>query len=365
MQPEQIIIDVMKNSHIWEIFGATAKNDSGGAAKNASRVQTAALALLLSSVATLSGCIGLTSAQVQANQSKTSTLAPLMVSPNTVNFGTVAIGGTVSQSVTVSNPNASSISVTQASTTTGGLTISGATLPMTLAAGQQSTVNIVFSPKTSGNISGNVAVMSSASSSPSMVAVSATAVAAQSLLNASSASLSFGSVAAGATSVHSITLWNAGNSNITISSVSFSGTQYSETGVTSGMILAPGQSATLDLNYSPTAIGTSNGSVTVVSSATNSPAVIKLSGTGAAASSHSVALAWAPDPTAVAGYNVYRANVSGGPYSKVTSPDVATTSFTDTSVQNGFTYYYVVTALTASGMESSPSTEVSAAIPAI
>ncbi|HTI99722.1 MAG TPA: glycoside hydrolase family 97 N-terminal domain-containing protein, partial [Dongiaceae bacterium] len=57
------------------------------------------------------------------------------------------------------------------------------------------------------------------------------------------------------------------------------------------------------------------------------------------------------------GYLVKRALVSGGPYAVVAMP--ANTSFTDTGLGNGVTYYYVVTAENARG-ESPDSAEVTA-----
>jgi hypothetical protein len=57
-------------------------------------------------------------------------------------------------------------------------------------------------------------------------------------------------------------------------------------------------------------------------------------------------------------YNVFRATTSGGPYSPHAT-GVSATSYGDTSVTNGTTYYYVVTAMNAAG-ESGFSTEASA-----
>ncbi|MBI2819597.1 MAG: hypothetical protein HYX73_06435 [Acidobacteria bacterium] len=57
-------------------------------------------------------------------------------------------------------------------------------------------------------------------------------------------------------------------------------------------------------------------------------------------------------------YNVKRATASGGPYAAV-STGVATTSYTDTTVTNGTTYYYVVTAVNSVD-ESANSNETSA-----
>ena len=70
-----------------------------------------------------------------------------------------------------------------------------------------------------------------------------------------------------------------------------------------------------------------------------------------------VRLSWSENPEADS-YIVKRSNTSGGPYT-VLADQVAETSYTDTEVENGTTYYYIVTAVNASG-ESPPSDEVSA-----
>ncbi|MFH1371833.1 MAG: hypothetical protein ABII09_11200 [Planctomycetota bacterium] len=60
------------------------------------------------------------------------------------------------------------------------------------------------------------------------------------------------------------------------------------------------------------------------------------------------------------GYNVYRATVTGGPYTKQNTSLLSSSDYTDNSVTNGTTYYYVVTALDTSTNESDNSDEVSA-----
>lgn len=77
----------------------------------------------------------------------------------------------------------------------------------------------------------------------------------------------------------------------------------------------------------------------------------------ATAGDSKVALSW----DAVVGatsYNVKRATTAGGPYNTSAS-NVTTTSYVDTDVINGTTYYYVVTAITTDG-ESANSNEASA-----
>lgn len=60
----------------------------------------------------------------------------------------------------------------------------------------------------------------------------------------------------------------------------------------------------------------------------------------------------------IAGYNVYRADVSGGPYSKVNSVLITDTTFLDTTVTPGTGYYYCATAQIKALAESRLSDEI-------
>jgi fibronectin type 3 domain-containing protein len=69
-----------------------------------------------------------------------------------------------------------------------------------------------------------------------------------------------------------------------------------------------------------------------------------------------VSLTWAASATATS-YNVKRSTTTGGPYTKISSPTA--TNFTDTNLANGTTYFYVVSAVNATG-ESANSVQASA-----
>jgi len=181
------------------------------------------------------------------------------------------------------------------------------------------------------------------------------------LLNASSTLLSFGNVPMPTSSTKSVTLTSAGNSSVTISSVTLSGPGYTVSGVATGLILTPGQTATLNVTFTPSATGPFPGSVIVASTASNSAATVTLSGSGIPA--HSATLAWTASTSSVSGYNVYRSGVSGGPYTKLNSSLVTTTSYTDSAILAGTTYYYVVTSVNSTNVESVLSNEVSTTIP--
>ena len=78
---------------------------------------------------------------------------------------------------------------------------------------------------------------------------------------------------------------------------------------------------------------------------------------------HSVSVSWNASPSpGVASYNVYRSTTSGGPYTRV-GWRVSSGSFTDTGVQAGATYFYVVTAVTTSNVESVVSSEIKVTVP--
>jgi fibronectin type 3 domain-containing protein len=63
----------------------------------------------------------------------------------------------------------------------------------------------------------------------------------------------------------------------------------------------------------------------------------------------SVTLAWAPAPSAdIIQQRVYRGTTAGGPYTLIqTIADRSTNTFTDTTVTNGTTYFYIITAFDA------------------
>ena len=84
-------------------------------------------------------------------------------------------------------------------------------------------------------------------------------------------------------------------------------------------------------------------------------------GLGATAGTNLVDLTWnANGESDLAGYNIYRATTSGGPYTKLNGAWLTQASYSDTSATGGTTYYYVVAAVDTSGNISADSGEASA-----
>jgi len=87
-----------------------------------------------------------------------------------------------------------------------------------------------------------------------------------------------------------------------------------------------------------------------------------MTGTGTAAGQHTADLTWTASADAVS-YNIYRSTVSGGPYTMINTSSDSTTTYTDSTVVSGDTYYYVATAVNASSEESGYSNQTTAVIP--
>ncbi|MFZ0304348.1 MAG: choice-of-anchor D domain-containing protein [Terracidiphilus sp.] len=186
-------------------------------------------------------------------------------------------------------------------------------------------------------------------------------------LTLQSTSVAFGDVTDGSPSYQSVTLTSSGTAAVTLSAGSVSGTGYTISGVSFPLTLNPGQTATLEIEFDPTASGVSNGSITLTSnSSTGSTSTISLSGTGEGGSSYEVNLTWdAPtgssDP--VTGYNIYRAVSGSSTYELVNSSLNSTTAYSDTTVQNSTSYIYYVASVDNEGNQSVPSNTFTVAIP--
>jgi hypothetical protein len=285
----------------------------------------------------------------------------LSTSDSSLTFGSVQVAGSATQSETLTNTGASSVTVTQATVSGTGFRITGLSLPMTLSPGQSFTFGAVFTPTSGGSKTESISVVSDASDSTLTISLAGTA-AVSGQLAVSPATLSFGNVTVGQTKSLTATL-TASGSSITVSDAGMSTSEFKVSGLSLPLTLAAGQSASFTVSFIPQSSGTASASGSFTSNASNSSTVQALTGNGAAAAQHSVALSWTPSTTSsVVGYNVYRGTSTGGAYSKISAMN-ADTTYTDTSVQAGQTYVYVTTAVDGSGKESANSNQALAVIP--
>src|SRR5882762_6178315 len=96
------------------------------------------------------------------------------------------------------------------------------------------------------------------------------------------ASVSFGNLAVGTTSTKPVRLTNPGSAPLVITSISRPSAPFSESDncPLSPTSLAPHAFCTINVTFSPSALGPYTGSITITDNASNSPQTINLSGTG-------------------------------------------------------------------------------------
>ena len=182
-------------------------------------------------------------------------------------------------------------------------------------------------------------------------------------LSATPSSLGFGSQALNTPATQTVKITNTGTVAVAITQDTIAGAGFS-VGITTPINLNPAQSVNVPVVFNPAAAGAVNGSLVLMSNGATVLSV-PLAGTGLTPLAHSVDIAWDASTSAtLQGYNVYRSTVSGGPYSKI-SPTVATSTllFTDSTPVSGKQYFYVVTAVDTTGLESAASTQVAVTIP--
>jgi hypothetical protein len=288
----------------------------------------------------------------------TGTQAGIAISPTSLSFNTT-VGQTDVQTVTITNNGTSTLHLKSDTVSGADFATSGLSLPTAVSVGQSISFTVQFTPTSTSTVSGSIAFTDNAPASPQALSLTGDGTTAALSLGASPTSLDFGNVQAGNNNSLTTAVTNNGNSDVTISSVTVTGTGYSASGVTSGLIISPSQTVTLTITFAPTALGSASGSVSIASNATNSPTTISLSG-----ESHTVLLSWtASTSSGVTGYYIYRATSSGS-YTKLNSSSpVSTTQYTDTTVQAATSYSYEVAAVDSSGVESSPSSPTTVNVP--
>lgn len=219
---------------------------------------------------------------------------PTALSASSENFGNVVVGtASAIKTVTLYNYQSTPLSISSITATPSVYAVTGGTCPTagpgSLGAGATCTITLTLTPSSTGAApAGTLTVASNAPNSPNTAALSGTGVAAVTL---SPSSLAFGNVAISTTSAtKTVTLRNLQPNTLTITSALFGGPFALDTsanttcpmagGTVSGT-LAAGASCVIGVTFDPTATGPSTGGqITLIDSASNSPQLATLSGTG-------------------------------------------------------------------------------------
>ena len=138
-------------------------------------------------------------------------------------------------------------------------------------------------------------------------------------LSINATSVAFGDVQVNTPATQSVTLTSTGTVPVTITGATLTGAGFTLSGAAFPATLNPGQEATLNVEFDPTAAGAATGQLTITSnSSTNGTAVIGLSGTGTAASVVAVTVTPATASITIGGTQQFAASVTGTSNTAVT-----------------------------------------------
>ena len=213
-------------------------------------------------------------------------VARITTSSNSLSFGSVTVGTSLTLGVTLANNGTSSVKVSQATVTGAGFSVSGLVLPLTLNARQNATFNVEFAPAVGGSVTGAISIITNAWWNPTIsISLSGTGVA-QPTANLSPPSMTFASQALGTTSsAQAVTLTNSGGTTLNITSLALTGVNASDFAQTNtcGSSVAAGSNCTISVMFTPSVSGTEAASLSIADNASGSPQTVNLSGTGTGA----------------------------------------------------------------------------------
>ena len=205
-----------------------------------------------------------TSASLVANSAAN---PQVTVQPATLDFGTVTVGQTSNQGLTITNNGTARLAIS--SITTSNYCFSIGNYSSTLNPSQSTNVTITFAPNAAMPYQATLTIVADDPVNPSLqVALNGQGVLApQATIQVVPSSLDFGSVEIGKTLTQTLQIQNIGNQTLTITSVSSSNNRFVP-GATSFNVAA-GQAYTLEVDFSPNGEGTVNGYLQIQSNAAN------------------------------------------------------------------------------------------------
>ncbi len=205
------------------------------------------------------------------------TAPAVTLAPASLDFGPQAVGWTSPpHTVTLTNSGTGALNIT--SIVTSGDFAETNNCGTSLDPDQSCTINVTFTPSVEGTRSGELTTTSDAASSPDVVSLTGEGIPAPAV-SLSSTSLDFGDQLVDTTSLpQTVTLTNSGTLVLYITS--FEITEEFDQTNDCGTSVAAGASCIVNFTFSPTAVGTAAGQLTITDDAPDSPQSIVLTGRG-------------------------------------------------------------------------------------
>jgi hypothetical protein len=210
------------------------------------------------------------------------------VAPASVSFGSMVVGAASQPAaIVITNTGGETVTISEISSTLAEFILKTPAMPITLGPNDSAYFEVVFQPAAARTYSGRIVLHEGRRGFDiQTLSVSGTGAPAQPapsqsyLLSPSASSLNLGNTLVGTSNSATVTMTNTGTGSVNISQVSVTGAGFTVSGFSGAVALAAGQTYALTVSFAPATAGSATGSLSAVSSATNSPATISLSGNG-------------------------------------------------------------------------------------
>ena len=203
------------------------------------------------------------------------TAPAVSLSPPALYFGVQAVGTTSGQQqVTITNTGTGPLAVSSAPTTAQFAATN--TCGAAVTPGGTCTIQVTFTPTSTGIQTGTLTINDNASNSPQTVALTGNQTG-NAAVTLSPTSLAFAVQNSGITSApQAVTVMNSGTAPLVVSSVQTS-SQFVATSACPASV-QPGNTCTIQVTFTPSASGTQTGTLTITDNAASSPQTVSLAG---------------------------------------------------------------------------------------
>jgi hypothetical protein len=208
-------------------------------------------------------------------------VAPVIgISPAALSFGTVILGTSASENLTVSNTGDADLSIYSITAPVSFAQTNNC--GSSLAPGASCTIDVTFTPSAVQQYSVTLVISSNANNGHDTQYVSLSGAGVTLAVSISPSSIAFGQQLVGVTSTPQVVfISNTGSMDVDINTISLVGADFQQTNNCPAKLKSI-QGCTINVTFNPSSREIRNGSLTITHDAPGSPAIISLSGTGLA-----------------------------------------------------------------------------------
>ena len=190
--------------------------------------------------------------------------------------------GTTSPAATVvvTNSGRETLSISLISSSLAEFIVIIPAMPIKLGPKGSASFQVMFQPEAALTYSGSIVLHEGhRGGGTQTISVSGQGFLSTYLLQANPNNVNFNNTLVGTSASQGLALQNNGQGPVNVSQVVITGAGFAVSGFSGNVTLAPGQNFPLTVSFAPASAGSATGSLSVISSATNSPNAISLSGT--------------------------------------------------------------------------------------